>query len=118
MAVSFRPMSFHCSSTACVGLTGALGGSFFFAASCATAGSTANPTPSTRPATTFHFFISFLLRFAREPDVTPSDAQLCQAFLSISIAWPDGARLSGGSSYAVKSPRHTNSQPPHGKLVL
>src|SRR5713226_8316283 len=80
MAISLRPMSFHCASTACVGLTAAFGGSFFFAASCATAGSTANPAPSTRLATTFHFFIGFLLRSARKPDVTPSDAPLCQAF--------------------------------------
>ena len=69
MAISFRPMSFHCSTTACVGLTAAFGGSFFFAASCATAGATANPAPSTRLASTFHFFINFLLRFARKPDV-------------------------------------------------
>src|SRR6266446_5097891 len=69
MAISLRPMSFHCASTACVGLAAALGASCFFAESCATAGSTANPAPSTRLATTFHFFISFLLRFARKPDV-------------------------------------------------
>src|SRR5260370_35775816 len=69
MAISLRPMSFHCASTACVGLAAALGASCFFAASCATAGSTANPAPSTRLATTFHFFISFLLRFTRNPDV-------------------------------------------------
>src|SRR6267378_4673541 len=62
MAVSLRPISFHVSRTACVGLTGGLGAALFF--SCDPTGSTANPVAKTRPAITLHFFISSPLRFA------------------------------------------------------
>src|SRR5713226_8306364 len=68
MAISFRPMSFHCSSTACDGLGAGFGGSFF-AASCAITGIIANPIPNTKPANLFYFVMVFLLSFARKPDV-------------------------------------------------
>src|SRR3984893_8286071 len=62
MAISFRPISFHWLRTACVGLPAGLGGSLFF--SCDPTASTANPAAKTRPATTFHSFITSPLRFA------------------------------------------------------
>src|SRR5205085_9878833 len=115
MAINFRPMSFHCSTTACVGFTAAFGGSFFFAASCAPAGTTANPAPSTRVASTFHFFISFLLSFARKPDVLFSDAPLCRAFPPTSV----DSDFGGGFILRSKVvPVMQNPQGPRVKLKL
>src|SRR5712692_5441570 len=68
MVINFRPMSFHCSSTACDGLGAGFGGSFF-AASWAIKGSVASPKPNTSPPTFVHFVMVPLLRFARNPDV-------------------------------------------------
>src|SRR6267378_2066072 len=75
IAISFLPMSFHCSSTASDGPGAGFGGSFF-AASCASTGNAANPAARTTPAIHLRFFISSLLscphfsrlfRFDREP---------------------------------------------------
>src|SRR5260370_13282687 len=63
MIISFRPISFHCPSTACEGLGAGFGGSFFVA-SCATAASTANPVANANPATHLTFFIFPPLRCA------------------------------------------------------
>src|SRR5882762_2478477 len=111
--ISFRPMSFHCSSTACEGLGAGFGGSFF-AASCATAGSTAIPIAKANPATHFSFFIFLSSVTPERRTFFPSDAPLRQAFpptgpdqqTTITIephcgTWP----FCGGSSYAVKPSR-------------
>src|SRR5260370_16095752 len=63
MIVSLRPISFHCSSTACEGLGAGFGGSFF-AVSCPSTGNTANPAANANPAAHFSFFIFPLLRYA------------------------------------------------------
>src|SRR6266481_1671490 len=62
IAISFLPMSFHCSSTACDGLGAGFGGSFF-AASCAITGNTANPMANARLASLIHFIMVSLLSF-------------------------------------------------------
>src|SRR5882762_5601509 len=111
--ISFRPMSFHCSSTACEGLGAGFGGSFF-AASCATAGSTAIPIAKANPATHFSFFIFLSSVTPERRTFFLSDAPLRQAFpptgpdqqTTITIephcgTWP----FCGGSSYAVKPSR-------------
>src|SRR5229473_6716696 len=106
MAVNLRPMSFHCSSTACVGLTAGLGASFFFAASCATAGSTTNPMANANPAIHLSFFIFSLLRYAPHPvgAFFPSDARLRQTFPQSSLLVQSHLAFRGGLSYAVKTP--------------
>src|SRR5438445_5004787 len=68
MVINFRPISFHCSSTACEGLGAGFGGAFFVA-SCASVGNTANPMAKARPATHLSFFIFPSLRYAQKPDV-------------------------------------------------
>src|ERR1700674_4039679 len=80
MAISFLPMSFHCSSTACDGLGAGFGGSFF-AASCASTGIAANPAHSTTaPISFIHLIFSLLSPPARTlsySDAPPSQAFLC-----------------------------------------
>src|SRR6266853_592622 len=108
--ISFRPISFHCSSTACEGLGAGFGGSFF-AASCATAGSIANPIAKAHPATHLSFFIFLSSVTSERRTYLLSDVPLRQAFP------PDWLRSTnhdqhrtalrylafrGGSSYAVK----------------
>src|SRR6266478_8832790 len=110
--ISFRPISFHCSSTACEGLGAGFGGSFF-AASCATAGSIANPIAKAHPATHLSFFIFLSSVTSERRTYLLSDVPLRQAFP------PDWLRSTnhdqhrtalrylafrGGSSYAVKPP--------------
>src|SRR5213080_4328322 len=87
MVINFRPISFHCSSTACEGLGAGFGGAFF-AASCANAGNTANPMAKARPATHLSFFIFPSLRYAQKPDVHSSDAPPSKAFPLTSIDSP------------------------------
>src|SRR6266576_123977 len=102
MTMSFRPISFHCSSTACEGLGAGFGGSFF-AASCASTGSTANPMAKASPAIHLSFFIFLSLRYARKPDVhsfrrtARPGVSLGQRCLAQTYLAPRG-----GSSYAVK----------------
>src|SRR5437660_1222735 len=108
--ISFRPISFHCSSTACEGLGAGFGGSFF-AASCATAGSIANPITKAHPATHLNFFIFLSSVTSERRTYLLSDVPLRQAFPP---DWPrptnhDQHRTAprylafrGGSSYAVK----------------
>ena len=60
--ISFRPMSFHCSSTASDGLGAGLGGSFF-AASCAATGIAAIPMANTTPTNLIHFVMAFFPPF-------------------------------------------------------
>src|SRR5258708_3278482 len=84
MIVSLRPISFHCSSTACEGLGAGFGGSFF-AVSCPSTGNTANPAANANPAAHFSFFIFPLLRYApRRGGRTffPSDVPLRQTLSS------------------------------------
>src|SRR6266705_1496324 len=104
MIISFRPMSFHCSSTACEGLGAGFGGSFF-AASCARTGSTPNPMAKAKPATHLSFFIFLSSVAPGNRTFSPSDARLFQAFPPTSVE--TGLRylaFRGGSSYAVISP--------------
>src|SRR5437588_6919122 len=102
MVINFRPISFHCSSTACEGLGAGFGGAFF-AASCANAGNTANPMAKARPATHLSFFIFPSLRYAQKPDVhsfrraAKPGVSFNQHRLSQTYLAP-----AGGSSYAVK----------------
>src|SRR5260370_38796097 len=80
MIVSLRPISFHCSSTACEGLGAGFGGSFF-AVSCPSTGNTANPAANANPAAHFSFFIFPLLPYAPRRggrEVFPSNAPLQQ----------------------------------------
>src|SRR6266436_4256566 len=127
MIISFRPISFHCSSTACEGLGAGFGGSFFVA-SCATAGSTTNPVANTNPATHLSFFIFSLLRYAptrsgrsflqtrhsatRFPPVGPiSRDQHCTRLRYLAFR--------GGFILRSKmAPVMRNSQPPRGKIVF
>src|SRR3989440_2032492 len=102
MVINFRPISSHCSRTACEGLGAAFGGAFF-AASCANAGNTANPMAKARPATHLSFFIFPSLRYAQKPDVhsfrraAKPGVSFNQHRLSQTYLAP-----AGGSSYAVK----------------
>src|SRR2546421_2038349 len=102
MVTNFRPISFHCSSTACEGLGAGFGGSFF-AASCASTGITPNPMAKARPATHLSFFIFPSLRYAQKPDVhsfrraAKPGVSFNQHRLSQTYLAP-----AGGSSYAVK----------------
>src|SRR5260370_24196416 len=93
-------MSFHCSRTAWVGLTAALGGSFFFAVSCAITGDTANPMANARLASLIHFIMVSLLSF-----VPGRDAILIRRTTrqDVSRAMP---RL-GPLSYVGLPPSHT-----------
>src|SRR5712692_8279328 len=68
IAISFLPMSFHCSSTACDGLGAGFGGSFF-AASCASTGITASPMANAKLTSLIHFVMVSLLSFVPEQDV-------------------------------------------------
>jgi hypothetical protein len=56
-------MSFHWSSAACDNPTAAFGGSFFFAASCASVGMQASPAPNTSAAMTIALLIFSPLTF-------------------------------------------------------
>src|SRR5215470_13206974 len=81
MVMSFLPISFHCSSTACDGLGAGFGGSFF-AASCAVAGNIANPRANATPANLFQFVMISLLSLPRPPGApSPSDGPLRRSFL-------------------------------------
>src|SRR5690349_4129274 len=102
MMINFRPISFHCSSTACDGLGAGFGGSFF-AASCATAGNTASPVANANPATHFSCFIVSLLRSPRMGrDVLSIRRAAAQGVSpvqrSLLLRYP---AFRGGSSYAV-----------------
>src|SRR6266436_5500601 len=125
--ISFRPMSFHCSSTACEGLGAGFGGSFF-AASCATAGSTAIPIAKANPATHFSFFIFLSSLTPERRTFFPSDAPLRQAFPP---DWPRStnhdhhrtalrylAFLRGFILRSKALPVMRYSSTPHGKLVF
>src|ERR1700732_634436 len=79
MAISFFPMSFHCSSTACDGLGAGFGGSFF-AASCASTGIAANPAHNTNAPISFINLI-FSLLSPPERMLSYSDAPHSQTFL-------------------------------------
>src|SRR5277367_732686 len=57
MAISFRPISFHDSSTAVDGPGAGLGGSFF-AASCPRTPPATSPATTNTPASIFHFVIA------------------------------------------------------------
>jgi hypothetical protein len=104
MMINFRPMSFHCSSTACEGLGAGFGGSFF-AASCASAGIATNPVANAKPATHFGFIIFSFLRNARTPDVLSFRRAILQGVSPPNVDIAYGSLLSsGGSSYAVLPP--------------
>src|SRR5260370_12495091 len=95
MIVSLRPISFHCSSTACEGLGAGFGGSFF-AVSCPSTGNTANPAANANPAAHFSFFIFPLLRYApRRGGRTffPSDVPLRQTLSSRPAPSPPPSRI-------------------------
>src|SRR4029077_6631381 len=79
IAISFLPMSFHCSSTACDGLGAGFGGSFF-AASCASTGIAANPAHNTNAPISFINLI-FSLLSPPERTLSYSDAPHTQKFL-------------------------------------
>src|SRR5260370_13182754 len=120
MMISFRPMSFHCSSTACEGLGAGFGGSFF-AASCASTGSAANPAAKTTPPTHFSFFMFSFLRYVP----TRSGRSLLQThhsagrFPQPAMAW--GAVPGSLRGFILRSKIASvmqNSQPRHGKLVF
>src|SRR5882724_77754 len=66
IAISFRPMSFHPSSTAADGPRAGFGGSFALVSVCAKAGTVARQAVRQSPARNFHRFISLL----RVPRVT------------------------------------------------
>src|SRR5208282_5822587 len=61
MAMSLRPMSFHCSSTACEGLSAGFGSAFFMFMSWARIGRTTRHAANKTAATTgiFLIFLSF-----------------------------------------------------------
>src|SRR5258708_4284487 len=106
--ISFRPISFHCSSTACEGLGAGFGGSFF-AASCASAGNTANPIVKANPATHFRLFIFLSSVTPGSRTFFPSHVPLRQTFPSELDRASHGQHrpeprylaFRGGSSYAV-----------------
>src|SRR5260370_4985251 len=99
--ISFRPISFHCSSTACDGLGAGFGGSFF-AASCATTGNTANPIAKAHPATHFSFFIFLSSVTPERRTFFPSDAPSRQAFPQSTVLLVSATpRLQRRSSYAL-----------------
>src|SRR5712691_4902556 len=120
--ISFRPISFHCSSTACEGLGAGFGGSFF-AASCATTGSTAHPIAKANPATHLSFFIFPSLRLrpnaGRTFFQTHHSARRFPRPASTSHYLHSVPGLPRGFILRSKAlPVMRNSQPPHGKLVF
>src|SRR5216683_6157143 len=111
IAISFLPISFHCSSTASEGPGAGFGGSFF-AASCPSTGNAANPTAKATPATHFRFFISSLLSCPRlsrcsEPGraLIPSDGPPRQSFPRTGFA--RGWRSVGDHLTQETAMRHT-----------
>src|SRR5208337_2677389 len=63
MAMSLRPMSFHCSSTASEGLSAGFGSAFFMFMSCARIGSTARHAANKTAAKKGIFLIFLSFRF-------------------------------------------------------
>src|SRR5437588_10874919 len=117
MVINFRPISFHCSSTACEGLGAGLGGSFF-AASCASTGITPNPMAKASPATHLSFFIFPSLRYARKPDVhsfrrtAKPGVSLNQYWLVTTPVLRRGFILRSNVAFVMQ-----NSQSPHANLI-
>src|SRR5216684_455926 len=125
MAISFRPMSFHCSRTAWASPTAGLGAASFFAASCAIAGTTISPMHKANTATEL-IFMCFsplsALTLARPaaghlPSAAPLPLVLTYQFPERLFLRLRAIAASGGFILLTKALNFTqNRGAPHGKL--